>query len=38
MRQYRGWKGCLNPIHRLPNDAVVYQAIEGNCAAAPPPA
>jgi hypothetical protein len=38
MRQYRGWKGCLNPIHRLPNDAVVYQAIDGNCAAAPPPA
>jgi hypothetical protein len=38
MRQHRGWKGCLNPIHRLPNDAVVYQAIDGNCAAAPPPA
>jgi hypothetical protein len=38
MRQYRSWKGCLSPIHRLPNDAVVYQAIDGNCAAAPPPA
>jgi len=38
MKQYRGWKGCLNPIHRLPNDAVVYQAIEGNCATARPAA
>lgn len=38
MKQYRGWQGCLNPIHRLPNDAVVYQAIAGNCATAPPAA
>jgi hypothetical protein len=38
MKQYRGWQGCLNPIHLLPNDAVVYQAIAGNCATAPPAA